>query len=528
MLYYDDARHANLYVVEPDGGDPDHLMITHPVDVVANTAVDTFVFGLGIGATMSYGTEVGELWFLPETEGKDAGTIPNAINWRGRQSVQAVLDQGRDPFTMLVDAAHSRGMKFIASLRLGSNNVKGHTQPVTPGTKGSRKGALETPSPNPKLDFTAVAARQERFALLKEALVKYEVDGLELDCDMGGGIMFEPQNLQAGVKILTAFVAQVRALVDAEAAKRGTQIALGLRVMPTVKGTLALGVDVRAILQAGLVDFIVPIFYVNEHMDPMMQVKPLANLAHENHAYCYPAVRPFQLKEPRMGIAGHASAAMYRATCVNYLDQGADALYMMQLNWPSCTVDDELRVLLCYCGEKALLHRMPRHYFIAPRQELPSTYEYDYASPLPMKLQVVGESGPGQSFGFYVGDDLKFSYAAGRLNTVLLRLRFESISTADEIEVCINGVRLPNAGRTFDQVSYSYAWIGFPMLAMSEKLLPLQGDNTFTVALKSRPPMLGGPCTLAECELLVEFVQQRNRTPYDLWRHVGGPSNSRL
>ena len=275
MLYYDDARHANLYVVEPDGGDPDDLMITHPVDVVANTAVDTFVFGLGIGPTMSYGTAVGELWFAPETGGPDAGTIPNATNWRARQSVQAILDQGRDPLTMLVDAAHARGMTFIASLRLGANNLKGED----------------------KLDFTAPAARQERLALLEEALVTYKVDGLEIDCDMGGGLMFEPQNLPSGIAVLTAFVAEVRAMVDAEAARRGTPVALGLRVLPTLKGSLALGVDVRAILGAGLVDFIVPIFYVNEHMDPMMAVKPLADLAHSNSAYCYPSVRPFQLKQ---------------------------------------------------------------------------------------------------------------------------------------------------------------------------------------------------------------------------------------
>jgi hypothetical protein len=47
---------------------------------------------------------------------------------------------------------------------------------------------------------------------------------------------------------------------------------------------------------------------------------------------------------------------MYRACAVNYLSQGADALYMMQLNWPSCAIDDEFRVslslpaLLCTAG----------------------------------------------------------------------------------------------------------------------------------------------------------------------------------
>ena len=60
MLYYDDARHAYLYTVEPP---PNVLDVLHPVDVVSNSMVDTFVFGLGIGRTMSYGTQVGEIWF---------------------------------------------------------------------------------------------------------------------------------------------------------------------------------------------------------------------------------------------------------------------------------------------------------------------------------------------------------------------------------------------------------------------------------------------------------------------------------
>ena len=130
---------------------------------------------------------------------------------------------------------------------------------------------------------------------------------------------------------------------------------------------------------------------------------------------------------------------MYRATAVNYLAQGADALYMMQLNWPSCTIDDEFRVLLCYCGELALMHRMPRHYFVTPHQE--AAVEYDYTSPLPLAL-----SPDSQTLPFFVGDTLPADFAAGQLNSVTLRLRISSVSTADEIEVKLNGVLLPSAG----------------------------------------------------------------------------------
>ena len=107
-----------------------------------------------------------------------------------------------------------------------------------------------------------------------------------------------------------------------------------------------------------------------------------------------------------------------------------------------------------------------------------------------------------------------------------LRLRIESVSTADDIEVVLNGHCLPSTGRTWDPVSYNYAWLSYPMLAGAAETLPVAGENCVEVSLRSRPELLGGPVTLCECELLVEFIQQRNRTPYDLWRPVGGPSNS--
>ena len=47
---------------------------------------------------------------------------------------------------------------------------------------------------------------------------------------------------------------------------------------------------------------------------------------------------------------------------------------------------------------------------------------------------------------FFVGDNLPTEFVAGRLNSVTLRLWVPSISTADHIEVRLNGVALPNAG----------------------------------------------------------------------------------
>lgn len=476
MLYYDDARHAYLYTVEPP---PHGLDVVHPVDVVANSMVDTFVFGLGIGRTMSYGTRVGQIWF--------DGAQQHVANWRARQTVLSLLERGQDPLALLLDRAHRHGMEFYASLRLAANNL---------------------PGPE-RVDFAAAEARQERFALIDEALTHYGVDGVELDCayEPSSDPVFRPDHVEEGRGLLTEFVGQVRRRVDETARRRGRPIALGVRVLPTLPGNAKAGLDVPDWLEQGLVDFLVPIFYVDESMDQDLPFEGLARLAHAHDACVYPAVRPFYRKDPDRQSA---SPAMYRAAAVNYLHKGADALYLMQLNWPYCTVEDEMRVLLGYLGDVDLMHRRSRHYFITPRLEAAAAW--DYTSPLPMALTAVGD-GAGQRFTLYVGDDLETARQQGLLRSVALRLHIDNASIHDRIDVSLNGQRLPADRRTWDPVGYSYAWIGYPLW----ETLPQPGANAIEVAVRCRPAQLGGTMALAEAELMVDFVQQRNRNPFDQW-----------
>ena len=477
MLYYDDARHAYLYTVEPP---PNLLDVVHPVDVVSNSMVDTFVFGLGIGPTMSFGTKVGEIWF--------EGNEDHVANWRARETVLSLLDQGMDPLTMLIDRAHHHGMDFYASLRLAANHLPGEPE---------------------KLDFSAPKARQERFALIEEALVRYGADGFELDCsyEPTSDPVFRPENVEEGFGIMSEFVRDVRKLVDEVARQRGRPIALGVRVLPTLAGTTQQGLDLPAWLEEDLIDFIVPIYYIDENMDQNLPFEELASLAHAHDCCVYPGVRPFYRKELDRQSA---SPAMYRAAAVNFLHKGADALYMMQFNWPYCAVQDEMRVLLSYIGDVELMHRKSRHYFITPRLE-PAT-KWDYTSPLPMELSVVGDNA-GQSFAMYVGDDLAAAREQGLLRSATLRLHLDNVSFHDQIDVFLNGQLLPADPRTWDPVSYSYAWIGYPLW----EVLPQAGPNTIEIAVRSRPAQLGGPITLVEAELMVDFVQQRNRNPFDRW-----------
>ena len=59
LIFYSDARHTHIYAYDPPIRVEDAVA---PIDDVAGTGVDTFVYGFGAGLTMYHNTKVGETW----------------------------------------------------------------------------------------------------------------------------------------------------------------------------------------------------------------------------------------------------------------------------------------------------------------------------------------------------------------------------------------------------------------------------------------------------------------------------------
>ena len=92
-IYFNDARHYYMYVYEP----PIRLEDTWaPVDEIADTSVDTFVYGFGAGPTMFHLTEVGEVFAshvkaFRDIPGVHRGTLPT---WRAHENIMSLKERG--------------------------------------------------------------------------------------------------------------------------------------------------------------------------------------------------------------------------------------------------------------------------------------------------------------------------------------------------------------------------------------------------------------------------------------------------
>ncbi len=109
-IYFDDARHFYLWNFEPPMDLHDAWV---PVDQVAGTAVDTFIYGVARNDGLFYDTKASTMF------GSNLDTFSTHYAWRAYQCLSSLVERGLSPLKVLIDRAHDKDMEFIASLRLG-------------------------------------------------------------------------------------------------------------------------------------------------------------------------------------------------------------------------------------------------------------------------------------------------------------------------------------------------------------------------------------------------------------------------
>ena len=471
-IYFNDARHYYLFVFEPPMTLEDAQV---PIDEAAGTSVDTFIYGLARGDGLFYPSKIGRLF------GADMNPFGLSAYWRAYHNMKNLMDRGLDPLTVLIDRAHEKGMDFIASLRMTIHEMMDPAHRLGNGGGG----------------LAHQEVRDHQFRILEELMTEYSIEGVELDLALPGGEtrVLRPEDVEETTPVLTEYVKQIADMVRSRPGKRGE---IGVRVLPTEEMNLAQGLDVRAWLQNGSVDFVVPILYPYFNLDPNMPIDWAIEAAHEVDAAVYAVLQPY-VRDEATGSAEriYPTPEHARAAACNFYSKGADGLYAWFMRWPLGATE---RRILTELGHPDLMQDQDKHYHLCKRADFGDDVAYE--SPIPLEIAST-DIGTRHPIPFYISDDIEGS--GGRLQEVLLRIRIQDLVSADKLSISLNGQSLADeiCQRGFgSQISpYDGQQLEFHL----QDIRPRKGDNLLEIALDGRAENLASSLVVQDVQIIVRY-----------------------
>ncbi len=242
------------------------------------------------------------------------------------------------------------------------------------------------------LDYAHAEVRDHYRSLIVETLARYDLDGLELDF-LREPYLFSKGKEQQGRQLLTAWLRQIRQLVEEAARRRGHPVKLGVRVPSSPDTALGLGLDAPLWAREGLVDLVVasPRWSTLEFNMPLGKWRELVGNRVTLAGGLDVNYRPSPNVPARLVTPEDAAGA-----AVAVLSGGADAVYLFnyfQHGHPQWPIPEYQRMLRTFRSLEDLL-RSPRCCAVTFRDVV--VPGEDYRAPLPA-------SGRNLSFAFALG-----------------------------------------------------------------------------------------------------------------------------
>jgi len=475
IIYYNDARHYYLFVFEPPMRLQDAWV---PVDEVAGTAVNTFLYGVARGDGLFYPSKVGGRF------GADREEFELSAYWRVWNNMQSLIDRDLDPLTVLVDRAHDKGMDFIASLRMAEY------ESMDAAHRRDNGGGV----------LAHEEVRDHHYRVLEELTADYEVDAVEMDLAMPGGSPVIPlDRAEATLPAMTEYVEKVAGMVHGH----GKQV--GARVLPTEQLNRAQGMDVAAWLEQGLVDFVVPMRYAYQVLDPDMPFDWLVEAAHRSDASVYPSLQAYSdHKQIQRGAERlWATPEQMRAAVANCYDRGADGVLSWFLQWP---LGDAERRILSELGDADIIAEQDKCYVLA--RDAADSDPLHYKTNLPVVI-ATDDAETHHPILFYIADDTE--ERKERIRRILLRIRVYELVSADQLEFILNGRSLSDQSCTRDIYrgidgtvinAYSGQWLEYHL---HPDAWPRKGKNLLEAVLHGRADRLTGCLEIDQVHVVVEY-----------------------
>ena len=287
-----------------------------------DTHVDTYVWCVGNGAEPSWG---------PWGEKREL-------------SVHPFLSSPQRATDVIVDACHAEGMEVWGSLRMNDlhdsrsdklENTNDALKALHPeyliGKEGDRDLGSELVERYlwTAFNYEVPEVRQHRLEFIGRNASAHDFDGYELDFTRFIWSLPEGRERELA-PLMTDFVRDVRAELDAIADRRGRPYTLAVHVVDSLETSLLLGLDVGTWVSEGLVDVLV----VGMGSKPYtLQLDQWKELGERNGAPVYPALNTralFRLYKDRTKRVS-ALHEYIRAAAAWWWHSGADGIYLFNI-----------------------------------------------------------------------------------------------------------------------------------------------------------------------------------------------------
>ena len=176
------------------------------------------------------------------------------------RAMREAFDCGFDVYAVLMRRCRERGVSPWLSIRM--NDIHGTQTKSDPMVSTFWKEHPEWHLNKDEgwangLDYAEKAVRDRMAALIREAVARYDADGVELDL-IRFPFYFRAGTEKANAPLLTAFVREVRAICEAAAVRRGHPVKVAVRLLPDPRQAEKMGADVGTWAREGLVDMVIP------------------------------------------------------------------------------------------------------------------------------------------------------------------------------------------------------------------------------------------------------------------------------
>lgn len=487
---------------------------------VADKPVDA-LFWCGLqnpAGAAQYNTKVGEV------RGSRFGRVQSAREWGLITTLRALISQGHDPLAIICERCHELGKDAWLSFRFND----AHHIYSGVAAENSKTSQLYIDRPDLRMgadhgwkiewaerqwDYAKSEVRDRVYALLEEAYMDYDVDGVELDF-LRHPLFFPKARLGEGREALNGLIKRLRALADAAAEKKGRPQGLAVRVPSCEPACAEVGLDWRTWVAEEWVDVLTASCFHSAEQEADMA--PFVTGCRGSRAcvyWCVESTAGFANVETRQtlaygGAATGPSAEHYRAMALGAYEQGVDGLYFFNFHFAFeryGTHPDA--AFLCELHDPALLRGRDQTYLVSRQTQDSHNVFFDCAPLRPLPRTLTPDE-PECSFGITVGADLSRAAASETLRSARLRLCLKGVTPADSIAVFWDGEELagefapPVAPGAWQQWSGLHFWVA-DLVELDRA--PGRGRHACTVRLRQRNSDILEGITVDLAELAVRF-----------------------